>query len=143
MKIDIQKLSEGRELVLFEKWDAKAYDLNAPGWLYDGPLEVEVLAVRDSGIVKVRVSLNATVALTCSRCLKDFKTALEKSFNLAYPIDLSEKVILLDDNIREELILSYPQKIFCRKDCKGLCIKCGADLNEEKCEHPNTKVSNI
>ena len=51
-----------------------------------------------------------------------------------YPLDPGRKIFPVDGNIREELILTYPQKILCKLDCKGLCIRCGADLNENKCK---------
>jgi uncharacterized protein len=44
-----------------------------------------------------------------------------------------EKQQVLDEHVREELILAYPAKILCRDDCRGLCLKCGADLNDGVC----------
>ncbi len=133
MKVDCFKLSEDRELAFSESWDAEGHDLNAPGLTYIGPLKVEAFARRDSGIAVVRVLIEAETRLNCSRCFKEFNKPFKKEFRLVYSLDLSEKVIFLDDNIREELVLDYPHKIFCREDCRGLCIKCGADLNEGEC----------
>jgi uncharacterized protein len=42
--------------------------------------------------------------------------------------------------VREELILDMPIKLLCREDCKGLCSKCGADLNEGACGCPGAPV---
>jgi uncharacterized protein len=39
----------------------------------------------------------------------------------------------LNPDIREEIILVYPIKPLCSIDCKGLCPKCGKNLNEGKC----------
>jgi DUF177 domain-containing protein len=36
--------------------------------------------------------------------------------------------------VREGWLLSVPAFVDCREDCKGLCLKCGADLNEGACE---------
>jgi len=134
MKIEVSKLSGRRELVLYEEWKPQAHELNAPGWLYKGPLKVSALAVRDSGIIRVEISIQAGVTLTCSRCLKDFPLLMDKRFELIYPVDLSEKIIVLDDDVRAELLLGYPQKILCKNDCRGLCQKCGVDLNEAECK---------
>jgi uncharacterized protein len=135
MKVEISKLSKSRELEFSEEWDPVAYDLGVDGWQYEGPVSVEVFFKKDSGLATSRVHLKAALALTCSRCHKDFKSFLDKTFSLAYSIDLSEKFIEPDDDIREELILNYPQKILCRDDCLGLCMRCGADQNEKKCKH--------
>lgn len=40
----------------------------------------------------------------------------------------------LTEIAREEILLALPQQFFCREDCKGLCEKCGADLNLKDCE---------
>ena len=34
----------------------------------------------------------------------------------------------------EQISLEVPIKPLCSKDCKGLCPKCGTDLNESKCD---------
>ena len=33
----------------------------------------------------------------------------------------------------EELLMNMPMKILCREDCKGICNRCGANLNEGTC----------
>jgi uncharacterized protein len=134
MKLDISKLSEDRELELSEEWDALAFDLNSPGWQYAGPLKVQIKAVKDSGIAKIKASVQAPLELMCSRCSKTFSHVLNETFDLVYALDLSDRVIEIDEGIREELLLNYPTKILCQENCKGLCLKCGADLNEEKCK---------
>ncbi len=134
MNIDVARLSEYREVEFFEEWDPKALDLDAPGISYAGPLAVRVFAKKDGGIVGVRVVLKAETTLTCARCFKEFSSALDKTLRMIYPLDPARKIFPVDSNIREELILTYPQKVLCKEDCKGLCIRCGADMNEEKCK---------
>jgi uncharacterized protein len=133
MKIDVTKLPEGREFALSETWDPQVFDLAAPGLAYTAPCKVDALVRKESGLALVRVSLQAALRLICARCFNELEAPLKKTFELAYPLDLAQKVIFLDDDIREELILSYPQKILCSQECRGLCVKCGADLNKEKC----------
>jgi uncharacterized protein len=41
--------------------------------------------------------------------------------------------ILLEDVLREQVLLALPLKVTCREDCKGLCLHCGKNLNEEQC----------
>ncbi|OIO35783.1 MAG: hypothetical protein AUJ74_04750 [Candidatus Omnitrophica bacterium CG1_02_44_16] len=133
MKIDVARLSEGREVEFFEEWDPKIFDLEAPGISYVGPLAVRAYVSKESGVVGVRVVLKANTTLTCSRCFKEFSSLLDKTLKMIYPLDKERKIFPVDGNIREELMLTYPQKILCQEDCKGLCIRCGADLNDEKC----------
>jgi uncharacterized protein len=53
-----------------------------------------------------------------------------EEFNQAYyqgpEIDVSEY-------FREQITLEWPMQILCRPDCKGLCPRCGANLNYESC----------
>ena len=36
--------------------------------------------------------------------------------------------------MREELLLFFPTKMLCKPDCKGLCCKCGKNLNDGPCD---------
>jgi len=40
---------------------------------------------------------------------------------------------LLDDVVREQVLLAVPLKVTCREDCKGLCTHCGQNLNQRQC----------
>lgn len=133
MKLDISKLREGDPTVFSEDWDPKALDLEVPGWEYKGKVHVEATALKDAGIVKVEVVLRSGLSLTCGRCFKEFARPLETALELVYSCDLAQRIIELQDDIREELMLTYPQKLLCQEDCKGLCARCGADLNESAC----------
>ena len=42
-------------------------------------------------------------------------------------------VLDLDELIQEEIQLFLPSKILCTEDCKGICQKCGANLNVNEC----------
>jgi uncharacterized protein len=134
MKIDIAKLSQDRELEFLDEWDSKKSELDAPGLNYKTPLKIRVQARKESGLAIAEVSTSARALMTCARCFKEFEVSLDKSFRLVYSLDLAQKVIPLDDDIREELILNYPQKILCQQDCQGLCPRCGTDLNENNCD---------
>ena len=41
--------------------------------------------------------------------------------------------LLLEDVVREQVLLSLPTRTLCRVDCKGLCQHCGENLNQAKC----------
>ena len=58
--------------------------------------------------------------------------AIEEDDGDEYAI-MEEGMLNIDDQILEELLLCFPQKLLCREDCPGLCPKCGASLKEGKC----------
>ena len=45
----------------------------------------------------------------------------------------TNKVIVLDKVLKDNIILNLPAKQMCSYDCKGLCLECGVDLNNERC----------
>ena len=40
----------------------------------------------------------------------------------------------LDDILTTAVVLNMDSKLLCSEDCKGLCPKCGADLNLGPCD---------
>ncbi len=98
-----------------------------------------------------------TLSIPCSRCLKpvhvsvDFKIdslldAGSQTDEDGDPVFCFEEEILLPDVlIQEEVIMNIPMKVLCREDCKGICQRCGADLNLGKCQcesvSPPTKMA--
>ena len=40
----------------------------------------------------------------------------------------------VDQLVRDELLLNLPMKVLCDEDCKGICNRCGANLNYETCD---------
>ncbi len=65
----------------------------------------------------------------------------EASFELdeidAEPFD--GKKIDMDPIIREQMLLALPVSVVCKDTCKGLCARCGQDLNVTDCGHANEK----
>ena len=94
----------------------------------------------------LQVSAKAEIQTTCSRCLDKFFLPLSVSFDELYQFpsrhredtDLilpSDGYIDLELLYREYLILDIPIKRLCKPDCKGLCVICGVNLNNDTCEH--------
>jgi uncharacterized protein len=103
--------------------------------------------------IRLRGSLAAGLELQCARCLDPVKQNVKREFELLYrPLgvdagrdeisvtDAEAEIgyyqgegILLEDVLREQVLLALPLKIVCRDDCKGLCSQCGKNLNQEQC----------
>ena len=102
-----------------------------------------------SGEVLARLRLRGLMARECRRCLEPVSVPMEEELDLHFaPADelgamgedgvrpLPDGVGVLDlaEAIREEVILSQSLLALCKPDCKGLCPKCGINLNEDCCE---------
>lgn len=132
MKINInQILSQG--VVLRETVDAGALELETEIIKCRKPLNITADVSMISNALTADVSINYSIFVLCSRCLSEFELNLKKDLRLNYMVNKSERVIDLDPDIREEIILDYPLNPLCRPDCKGICSKCGKNLNEGKC----------
>lgn len=94
----------------------------------------------------LQVKAEAEVLTTCVRCLIDIYLPVEAVFEDLYqfPTRYREETDLILPNdgyldlrpvYREYLILSMPIKRLCAGDCLGLCVECGANLNETTCKH--------
>ncbi|MBI4706470.1 MAG: DUF177 domain-containing protein [Candidatus Omnitrophica bacterium] len=133
MKIEINKITlEGMRLA--EDIMPQALDLDTEIIRFRGPIHLEGHAYKITNVVTVDLTLKASLETSCSRCLEDLRFDLDKNIQLNYPVEKNELVIDLDPDLRQELILYSPLKPLCKPDCKGLCVKCGADLNKEKCK---------
>ena len=75
-----------------------------------------------------------TWTLACSRCLSPHPAPLSGEFDETYP--LSSEVIDVGEEVRQAIVLSLPERSLCREDCKGLCPRCGQNLNKAQCGCP-------
>ncbi len=132
MKIDVNKIPPEGETLEGEV-SPSVLDLETDIVKFLGPVKIEAGVSKITNAVTVELSLSGFVHLSCSRCLKEFKVNLKKDLRLNYQVNKAEHIIDLDQDIKEEIILDYPIKPLCNPDCKGLCIKCGRNLNEGGC----------
>lgn len=86
--------------------------------------------------------------LICDRCNSEYDAELTNHFQLSYLfikdavrleefnvkyLSPDEDKINIDDDVYEYIELAIPMKKLCREDCKGLCPRCGTNLNERQC----------
>lgn len=132
MKFDINQIpTEG--LTLAEEIAPEDLDIETDLIKCLGSVKVKADVSKITNTVAVHLNLNATMKADCSRCLNEFNFNLKKDMKLDYLLDKPKLVIDLKPDIREEIILDYPLKPLCKPDCKGLCPKCGKNLNEGGC----------
>ena len=99
----------------------------------DRPMHYRLHVSLAKQAVVVTGRLSATVTAICDRCAEpaDLKLEVNDVLHtykniLGQPIDLTEEV-------REDILLSFPQSFHCSEDCKGICPTCGKNLNEGPC----------
>jgi len=156
LQIPLNSIADtGREvgLSLGEEWFARWRDEDAGLEFSRGAIDGTVHLEKHGRDVLVRGHLAGCLELACSRCLEGFSFPVQGDFDLllapgsdtmsgeeeelsAADLDLdfyTGKVIDLENIIREQIILTMPLKPLCSEDCRGLCTRCGANLNQERC----------
>jgi uncharacterized protein len=105
-------------------------------------------------VLECNVLLNAK--MTCDRCNRELNSEITCRFQLSYlfsknPIvsdDYNVKYISpeqdkinISDDVYEYAEISIPMKKLCKEDCKGLCLQCGINLNDGKCDCKQEKIN--
>ena len=102
-------------------------------------------SVRNSAdVLTLDMTVSTTLHTCCDRCGKELlvKKSVPYTCILAQEVqdDDSDEIVLLEDGqadveelARTAFILDMDSKFLCSEDCKGLCPRCGADLNKGPC----------
>ena len=151
MRLDLSEMLRGESRIL-------SFD-----YYTDSPSNISDVEFTDKthvvGTVKdmagyIELSIEATVPYSthCARCFKTVNGVY--SFDFVKPVaskgtlenEDSDDYILIEKNcidpdevLLEALELDFPMVFYCKEDCKGLCPKCGKDLNEGECDCSKNK----
>ena len=103
--------------------------------------------------IRLRGSFAGRFQVPCARCVEPVEIPLAADYDLIFrpaaaDADAPERSItaqeteigyylgdslLLEDVLREQVLLSLPVKTLCKPDCKGLCPRCGENRNLQLC----------
>ena len=144
MIIKISNLSEGEHNFVFED---KVEKLNLDNPFY-GKYKSSLTLNKLHDQLILFVLSEFKVKFECDRCGTDFKSRLKSDYKMVYLLNeapqetdslnviyLSKDAdsINITDDVREFALLSVLMKKLCSENCKGLCYKCGKNLNMEQC----------
>ena len=111
------------------------------------PVRLEGEVSDDAGAITLSATVYAHVTTRCARCGKpvEYDKETDVEFLLVKELEGEEEdlrddvylvesdVVELDDILVPELILDMEMAVVCDEDCKGLCPKCGKNLNQGEC----------
>lgn len=98
------------------------------------PIRCHLWARRVSKRLVVKGRLEMALEMECARCARFFWTTVQvSSFLRAYDLPEGTETVDVTPDIREEILLHLRPFPLCRPDCRGLCPRCGKDLNEGPC----------
>ena len=146
IKIKVSNLANGRYDFDF---NGNVSDLEIPS-PYSGQFRINIVLNKLDNQIIMDAETFIPANLICDRCARDFQSEIKSKFKMVYlfrsNFDESENEkeevvylhpetdkIELDDDIRDYAILAIPMKKLCSEECKGLCPKCGKNLNDGPC----------
>ncbi|MGH9467838.1 MAG: YceD family protein [Terriglobales bacterium] len=106
--------------------------------------------------MRLQGHVHGEIAPSCSRCLEAIPMAVERDVDLLYEPEsvigdsaeveiqkgdtevgfFSGQGVDLEEVAREQILLALPMQPLCRPECRGLCARCGANLNAGPCACP-------
>ncbi len=110
------------------------------------PVVAEGSVRNTAGVLVMTGSVKTCIHGVCDRCASDF------DMNLEFPIDvvlvkelaneenedewvfpLEGDAADLEEIVRTVFVLNMDSQLLCKPDCKGMCCRCGHNLNEGPC----------
>ena len=118
----------------------------------DHRCDAERAVARRDRRVHIDGRVRGELRLTCGRCTGEFGFPVDRELHAVLVLDPASETetqeleidqldeSYLDGNevdllelTREQVLLAMPNNPLCRDDCRGLCHRCGVDLNHETC----------
>ena len=155
MKLDLRPLLAGDRLLTFDyelPLDIDPEDTSSflYGVSFPSPMKVKGEITNTAGYMRMKLSTSVDYQAECARCLAPvcgcFTLNLEKTVaprNLLSDLDedklddyaiIEDGFLEMDELLREQLEMEFPSRFLCKEDCKGLCSRCGRNLNEGECD---------
>ncbi|OGV32247.1 MAG: hypothetical protein A2020_14615 [Lentisphaerae bacterium GWF2_45_14] len=97
------------------------------------PIEYNLHAALVNNGILVTGSASTEINLKCGRCLKSFKYQVSSRNMCHFYEKVKNQELDVTEEIREDILVAFPNAYLCKKNCKGLCPKCGTNLNKSEC----------
>ncbi len=143
MNIALKDISKsGDESVFKNRYKSEELDLNIDRFIKLEYVDAEIKVKFKDNKLDVKVNYLYNGKFRCVRCLEEFERHIKNSVYLKYDLSFDQEFLDITEDIRNEIILSYPSKPLCKDDCKGLCPVCGKNLNLYDCDCEKQELNN-
>ncbi len=109
----------------------------------------------DGKKVEIEADIEVTLCIPCDRCLEDVENLIK--INISKEVDLSESAEERQESLDDidyidgvsfdaekfaygEILVNLPMKVLCSESCKGICNRCGTNLNHGNCGCDTTEL---
>ncbi|MDD6479007.1 MAG: DUF177 domain-containing protein [Oscillospiraceae bacterium] len=152
MVLDLKQVfaNEGFSLPIEYEMDMSSADYSG-----EFPLKKPVLVKGSisnrASMVQLSLKISYVFSGDCHRCgiptERDYLLNLEKSVAVSVENEENDTIITvpdmkldLDELVFGEVYMSLPMKHLCNENCKGICSKCGKNLNDGECGCPKKEI---
>ena len=110
------------------------------------PVKAEGVVRNTAGVLVMTGLISTTIHGVCDRCADEFSREVEFPIDVVLVQELTNEenedewvfpleadAADLDDIVRTVFVLNLDSKLLCKEDCKGLCCRCGKNLNHGPC----------
>ena len=152
MLIDLSRVltHEGKKLNMTIEPSGGSYVCEMGSFPYVGKNSVSLtIAQTENQVIRLEGEGTITVLIPCSRCLENVEVPI--SIEISEEIDMKltdqERIESLDESsyiqdkqldteklLHNEILIRWPMRVLCKEDCKGICSRCGANLNQGSCD---------
>lgn len=115
------------------------------------PVKINGSISNKASVVSLNLLIEYEFSAPCDRCgidaVHSHTVSVDKLLATAIERQESDTIITVpdmkfdvDEFVYSEVILDLPSKHLCKETCKGICCKCGKNLNEGDCGCSNKEV---
>ena len=110
------------------------------------PVMAEGQVRNTAGVLVMTGSIRTTIHGTCDRCASEFHREEQFPIDVVLVTELANEenedewvfplegdAADLENIVRTVFVLNVDSKLLCKPDCKGLCCRCGKNLNDGAC----------
>ena len=126
---------------------------------FNAPVQFQLRLQRSGQLVEVEGRLSTGVSLLCGRCLQTYDKELLADFAFTFTpyvaneqaaeeteveveletdelglVYYKDECLDLLPPLQDQLVMALPISPICSDQCEGLCLECGCNLNDDKCQ---------
>lgn len=145
MKIDLSPVLNGSKKKINFEYSLPC-DRIIPDVVFPKPIYVTGEVTDTAGCIELALHATLDYETECARCLSPVTGSFATDFGRTVSTDgtgydednddyvtAENSAVNIDIPLIEQILLEFPTKFLCKDDCKGLCPKCGKNLNTGSC----------
>ncbi|MBR6510591.1 MAG: DUF177 domain-containing protein [Clostridia bacterium] len=115
------------------------------------PVKINGTISNKASLVRFEAQISYDFEAGCDRCgeytVRTHTLTFDKSLAVSIEGEESDTILItpdmkldLDELVYSEVIVNLPMKHLCSEECRGICFKCGKNLNDGDCDCPKKEI---